>query len=164
MAPALPPRSVHQEPLGGGGGHPAVVRQYSPSTEQPPPLPPPRGAHNPPPTPPRGTTPPPPLPPHSATVGEFLEEYTDFVWINNLFCFSDEWSLLGSYERLPAADDAAEDVSSPGEASDLGPCSHQRSEPSDGDQDPDSGASGGEQQPRGAGPGGASDAGPEHLL
>ena len=50
-APALPPRSSH-----------------SPATEQPPPLPPPRGAHNPPPTPPRGTTPPPPLPPHNAGV------------------------------------------------------------------------------------------------
>ncbi|XP_023330789.1 cleavage and polyadenylation specificity factor subunit 6 [Eurytemora carolleeae] len=46
--------------------HPPASRQYSPGSDNPPPLPPPRGSHNPPPTPPRGTTPPPPLPPHSA--------------------------------------------------------------------------------------------------
>jgi len=76
-APALPPRSSHQEPPRLGvqsngdmiNSHPPVNRQYSPGTQNngdPPPLPPPRGAHNPPPTPPRGTTPPPPIPPHNA--------------------------------------------------------------------------------------------------
>ena len=64
-APALPPRSSHQDMTNAG----LSLRQYSPSSEQPPPLPPPRGAHNPPPTPPRGTTPP-PLPPHNASVGK----------------------------------------------------------------------------------------------
>ena len=72
-APALPPRSgtnhqdVSMSMVPGVGAY----KQYSPATEQAPPLPPPRGAHNPPPTPPRGTTPPPPLPPHNATTGIF---------------------------------------------------------------------------------------------
>ena len=80
-APALPPRSSHQEPPRLGvqsngdmiNSHPPVNRQYSPGTQNngdPPPLPPPRGAHNPPPTPPRGTTPPPPIPPHNAPTGK----------------------------------------------------------------------------------------------
>ena len=82
-APALPPRSgtnhqdVSMSMVPGVGAY----KQYSPATEQAPPLPPPRGAHNPPPTPPRGTTPPPPLPPHNATTGIFslVSYYTTIV-------------------------------------------------------------------------------------